>query len=171
MYCIRFVVSSDQWFSPTHPPVYIHKPYLLGSCWLMSGLGISSISSFIAALHLCPFLTQRRLKTLLPTLQKNHQMAKKLPWTRMGTLTGLLACGIFGGKQEEGGRTTLARHRIVWPNGVTACGPGPNRGANLRSTAISSFCTTQQKAFMGRLRNAKNMQKLCKTYAKNIQFM
>ena len=63
---------------------------------------------------------------------------------------------IFGGGrgQEDGGRTTLAGHRIVWPNGVTACGPGPNPGVNLRSTAISSFRTTTQKAFMGRLNHS-----------------
>ena len=53
--------------------------------------------------------------------------------------------GFFGcwgkGRQEGGGRTMLAGHHIVWPNGVTDGGPGPNPGVNLRLelTAISTF--------------------------------
>ena len=134
----------------------------------MSGLGISSISSFIAALHLCSFLTQCRLKTL-PTIQKNHQMAKKLPWTRMGTLTRLLACGTFeGGRRKEAG--------LRWPDIALSDQTGSPLAVRVRilgSTsdskpkAISTFgqrfrnkfnshlhvWPTNQKAFMGRLRN------------------
>ena len=75
---------------------------------------------------------------------------KKLPWTRMGTLTRFLACFIFGGsRRKEAGLRWQDSHCLT--NGVTTCSPGPNPGSTLDddesdqhsdSTAISSFCTT-----------------------------
>ena len=40
--------------------------------------------------------------------------------------------GVGERKKEEGGTAMLAGYCIVWPNGVTACGPGPNPGVSLR---------------------------------------
>ena len=126
--------------------LYIHKPYLL--CWslLVSGLEISFISnSHSRSDHLCltpaaDTANHQKAKILSrnpihPTVDSaNHQMAKKLPWTRMGTLIKASSLWLLWvlGEQEEGGRTTLAGHCIVWPIGVTACSPGPNPGIDLR---------------------------------------